>query len=158
MKVWIFIGIIKLLVLTYQDLKNKMWVDDRANFLMAGLTIALVSYYRPSLWFLLFLIGFNITLIALFKKFKVFGDADLNTIAWTFTGFGVIGLGVLVGFMSILALCFIITTAINKFIVKAERVPGYPMFLISFILTIWLFNVWNYDALVYCFNAAQICT
>lgn len=145
MLTWFIIGVLHLLILSYQDIKHNKLVDDRHNWFMAGSTIMLLSHFRHSVKYVLFISVMALTLMYFIKKFKLMGEADTKTILWTFTGFGFIGLWSLIPYLIILSVLYIIQTILNLFVCKIvfkrkiENFPAYPMFLIAFILSYWLF-------------------
>jgi len=92
MLIWFFGGVIALIFLTYQDVKNNCLVDDRRNWYMLGLTTGLFffvgfiySWYYYICLLLLLAIGLGII-----KQFGLMGSADIKTILWSFYGFGLI--------------------------------------------------------------------
>lgn len=145
MLMWFIIGILHLLILSYQDIRHKKLVDDRHNWFMAGATIMLLSQYSHRTRYILFISVMALTLMYFINKFKLMGEADSKTILWTFTGFGFIGLWSLIHYLIVLSILYVFQTTINivlcKFIFKRkiEKFPAYPMFLVAFILSYWLF-------------------
>jgi hypothetical protein len=144
MNYWAFIGIIQLIILTYQDLRNNKLVDDRHNWFMMGLTISLYSHYPHPFWYILVLIFVPMILMVIFQKYKVIGAADTKTILWTFIGFGLINLWILVNYaiwlLAVFLLYFLLAFILKKVTNAQEQkaLPAYPVFLIVFILVSWL--------------------
>ena len=87
---WAFVGLLNLLILTYQDIKNHMIIDDRKNLVMLGLTVSLLSlgYFRS--WYYLALIVVVLLLTNWIGKKQFFGDGDVSAFRWLFLGFGYI--------------------------------------------------------------------
>lgn len=130
---WAFIGTIYLVILSYQDIKNKMLVDDRHNFFMFGLTSSLYFIYKPNIYYSLTLLVLVLALRWFFNKYKVMGEADNNTIIWIFTGFGLVGPYILIDFIFFytLGLCFYM--GFRKLYKIKVATPLYPIILFIFI-------------------------
>ena len=145
MLIWLIIGIIHLLILSYQDIRHKKLVDDRHNWFMTGATIMLLSHFHHSTKYILFISVVALSLMYFIKKFKLMGEADTKTILWTFTGFGFIGLWSLIPYLILLSTLYVFQAAVNfilcKYLFKRKitNFPAYPLFLVSFILSYWLF-------------------
>lgn len=135
MNQYYFLGTLYLLILTYQDIKNKMLVDDRYNYFMLGATIMLYSYYQHTFTYILSLIIIIALLSWFVNKFKLLGSADIKTLSWCFLGLGIIERNMLVFFLLSFMIIQMIYAIINGIWFKQPKVPGYPLFLISFILT-----------------------
>ena len=140
---WSFIGTLYLIYLTYQDYNNKMMVDDRKNFFMMGLTMGLLSLYARNLLYIVFLVGFVVLLTFVFSKYKVMGRADIKTFMWSFFGFGILGVNILIFYL----VCFIFVNTFFyflkvKFFKYYNPVPYYAVFLISFVLTCAIQNLY----------------
>lgn len=142
---WFFLGIIHLLILAYQDVRNKTWVDDRHNWFMMGLTASLYSHYYNKWWFLLIIILIILILTKFINKFKLLGEADSKTILWSFIGFAIMSVYLLfwyaVTFIVIYLFAALIVKLISKYMIKKkiEKYPAYPIFLLSFLITAIIF-------------------
>lgn len=131
---WTWIGTLYLLILTWQDYRNKMWVDDRKNAFMMGATLSLMALFEVWIWYLLALILLMVVFRWYAAKRQVFGEADINTLSWVFMGFGIIGVYSLVVF----AVAFIFGAGIyeggRRFIFKHTKpAPFYIVILVTFI-------------------------
>lgn len=147
---WSILGAIHLFILTYQDIFKKRWVDDRHNYFMIGATMMLLELYNINFWALFGVIITAGLLISYVTKFKVMGAADTKTIGWTFTGFAIISIPVLIKyailFFSLLTTAFIVAYFLKnqkriKIINKRQyKIPLYPVFFAAYIYTIlmWL--------------------
>jgi len=141
MIVWVFFGVFHLLILCYQDIKKKMWVDDRHNWFMYGATASLYFWYNPKWYIILIILFLAFFLGYILKKFKAIGAADKNTITWIFTGFAIISIQSLIIFCLFFLAGYVFQAIINqliwRFVLKQppKNFPAYPLFLITFILT-----------------------
>jgi len=138
---WVFMGVLYLMILTYQDYKNKMLVDDRKNYLMLGATIALISHFKVRFIYMLGLILIIFFIRWIFKKYNTIGDADINSLSWLFLGFGIISPFYLLTFLLIFTLLYILFWGLKKLIFKLLNhlnVPTqfYGVILLSYILTL----------------------
>lgn len=141
---WAIIGSIYLIVLTVQDYKHFMNIDDRFNFFMTGLSISLISHVQRSFWYMLGLIAAILIINFLMKKFKIWGEGDINTISWIFLGFGIVH-------FTYVAYFFIIFSVVAglyyllKYLLFRYKKPTqfYPVILISFIITATIFKFYT---------------
>jgi hypothetical protein len=143
---WLFFGVIKLLILTFQDLFRKRMVDDRLNYFMMGVTVSLYSHYTVRWWFLFVLVAVSIGLSLALHRFKAMGEADLKTILWMFIGFGIINLYLIAWFAIVFIIIYLLYFSIFRLMAlvfkewqSKKKIPGYPIFLISFVFTYWVF-------------------
>lgn len=134
-----FLGAIYLLILTYQDIKHKMLVDDRLNYFMMGVTVTLYYYYHHNIFYILILVILVNALAWLMKQKELMGSADNKTMIWCFLGLGIINRNALIFFLITFLVIQMIYSTINAIWFKQPKIPGYPIFLISFILTWWMF-------------------
>ena len=143
---WFILGTVQLSILTFQDLFNKMLVDDRHNYFMMGATISLISFFRQKWWYILTTIIVIILLSILITRYKLIGSADTKTILWSFVGFAIIDHKFLTIFAIYLIVLLIISSLSYKILVKFKAIkeikhyPAYPSFLGSFIITILTYN------------------
>lgn len=133
---WAIIATIYLIILTYQDYKKKMLVDDRFNYLMMGVTFSLLSHVKRPLWFIFFCLIVIIGMTILFTKVKSVGAADTKTLSWLFYGFCIINISAL-GFYTIIFLASVVLyNAVKLYVFKYKKpTPFYPVILIPFIIT-----------------------
>lgn len=142
---WCLIGVLHLLILSYQDIRHKKIVDSRHNWFMSGVTLSLISHYSNKLSYIFLLTITVLCLMYFIKKFKLMGEADVQTILWSFTGFGFICMWSLVWYIIVLMVLYLFQTIANiilcKYVLKKEitTFPAYPLFLVSFILSYLLF-------------------
>lgn len=119
-----------------------MDIDDRLNYFMMGVTVSLISHYRNPIWYYLGLIA-TIAIIAFFiSRFKLMGDGDVSTIAWLFTGLGLINYWLLVSYLIFFTVILMLEVAlfyIIRHFFKANKAyfPAMPSFLIAFVLVIF---------------------
>jgi len=136
MNYFIFFGFLYLLKLTIEDLKNKMWVDDRLNYFMIGVVATMIFTYDRSIGYILTLIAVNLLLMFFIDKRKLMGEADTKTILWSFTGYGMINPVLLMIYVIVFIFCIVVSCITTKLLKKKLiKFPAYPSFFISFIVT-----------------------
>jgi len=141
---WVFIGIIYLAILTYQDYKHKMLVDDRFNYFMMGITISLISHIKRPLWIFIVYIIVLIMLYQFLDKNKALGGADLKTISWMFLGYLIINPFFLMVFAAILCTAALLVILLKKFVFKINHpTPFYGVLFIIFIFSNYLFKLYG---------------
>jgi len=144
---WVYIGILYLILLTYQDYKNNMMIDDRYNYFMFGFTIALFQYYDVHWWYILIIMALAIGLGIFIGFTKAMGRGDIKTILWSFVGFGLISLHALIGYLICFLGIFIFHYLIARLFMallgmkKNVKTQGYPILLISFVLNSFIFSL-----------------
>lgn len=130
---WQYFGCLHLVILSIMDIWKKGWVDDRHNWMMSGITITLYTIQRRPLWYILVTIALIIGLNYGLKKFKVLGEADVNTISWIFIGYMIINSDLLVGFFLIWGFTTLAYFILKRYIFRIKTpVPYYTVLLISF--------------------------
>lgn len=130
---WYFIGTLYLLLLTYKDIKNKMLVDDRHNYMMNGLTLSLVFILKRKILYILLVLIIIILVGYIWKRFKALGDADIHSLGWIFYGYSVINLQYLITFSIIFIIILILYNILKLFILKTKKpTPFYIVILLSF--------------------------
>lgn len=134
---WAIMGTINLLILTYQDYKHKMMVDDRKNFFMLGASVGLLFIMPLALWYKFAIIGLMVSLGFYMHRFKTLGEADIKTIGWIVLGFGMLGLWKLIAFFLVFLVFTAIYSVIKYRIFKYTKLatPFYGVLLASFIVT-----------------------
>lgn len=139
---WAYIGTFYLLWMTWQDYRNNMTVDDRKNYFMMGVSIALISWYTHSIFYLLGLALVIFLFNLLGKKYVVMGEADLSCLSWLIMGLGIIDLVVLLIFIMILSVMVFIFIFFKWFVFKRkdEPVPFFGVILICYIVNMFLFG------------------
>ena len=143
MVLWAAFGTFALILLTWQDYRNKMVVDDRRNWFMMGLSLGLIYIFRHSLWYMVLVAGLAIGLRIIFLITRPFGEADVNTFFWTFLGFGFINIGFLVWYLVILlGLTAIFSLFKRLFFRHKGKMPYYGVLLLSFVSACWLLGLY----------------
>lgn len=147
---WFFIAALNLCILTYQDYKNKMLVDDRINSFLYGLTLALPVYLHKQFLFIILLFALTLCLRWIFLKFMVLGEADINALNWIFFGLGIVNIYTLTWFTGIFifitALYYFFKWSLFKIPAKTET-PYFIVILLAFLITwIWFtpFFSWTF--------------
>lgn len=137
---WSYLGIIYLIILTVQDYRNNMKIDDRKNYFMMGLTISLISHSPVAWWYILALVAVSGVFTYLIKKSNIVGKGDVNTILWVFFGYALLGMNVLIVFAGVFFIVTLLHTLARIYIFKyTGPFPFYPVILITFLTTNTIF-------------------
>lgn len=140
---WALFGTLYLIFLTYKDYTNNMNVDDRYNYLMFGLSISLYSHFKNRFIYILAIIIILSILYIYIKKFKLIGEADINTISWIFLGYAIISPYKLLGWFFFFTICALFYTIMKKYVFKIDRAtPFYGVLLICFATSNFLMGVY----------------
>lgn len=136
---WLISGTLALILLTYQDIKHNMVVDDRRNYFLQGLTFALLGIYTKSLLWLIGIIVITIFTIIVYgfahKKDWV-GSADVNTFSWVVMGLTICNPMATVFFFISLLVITLLTISIITIVKYKEPLPFYPNIMAAWILTL----------------------
>lgn len=128
-------GTIYLLILTYQDIKHRMRIDDRKNYFMLGISISLYSHFTRSIWFVLFIIGLWLLFTRFVKRLNVFGEGDVNAFYWIFIGLSIINPFNVIWFLCCLIFLTILYLLFKKYVLRTRKpTPYFIVILFSFIL------------------------
>lgn len=136
---WVWIGSIYLAILTFKDFSNNMLVDDRHNYMMFGITLGVLFQLRKGFLGVLLLFLVVMALGWVLGKTKALGEADIKSIGWIWIGLGIQSYGYLIWWCII----FLGTMMLHYFFARIlfkykEKVPFYPVILISFVLNAML--------------------
>ena len=135
-KYWAYFATLYLFLLTYQDYKNNMMVDDRRNYLMMGITISLITHVPRPLWYIVFLALVLLLLGFFMRKTEAIGEADIKTLSWIFFGFGLINVFFLSTFAAIFVIMTFIYFSLKKYLLRTtQKTPFYIVIMLSFIVT-----------------------
>lgn len=133
---WFWLGTTYLLILTWQDYKNKTWVDDRRNWFMLGISVSLISHVPSTLFYKLGLALVLSILYMFMKKVKAVGEADINSISWIFLGFGLIDVFYLLFFAAVFAVLTLIFIFLKQRVLRIySPVAYYGVILLAFVFT-----------------------
>lgn len=145
---WTWIGTFYLVLLTWQDFRNNMLVDDRKNYFMYGLTLSLLSHVDRGLIYVLTIVIVSVGLNIVLSKMSFFGEADVNTFSWVIFGFGLLNpyyLGTWLVLTVILTILYrggaLVATKILS-IPRTAHLPYYIVILLSFAVTSWLVQLY----------------
>ena len=140
---WAWIGTIYLIMLTWQDYKNGMMVDDRKNYFMMGASFMLFSHFSRPLWYFILVIS----IVMIFNWFqtkymqKFIGKGDISAISWILLGYSILDLFYpaifmiyLIGTIFVMYVTILVFKKITK---RTEQipVPFFAIFLLTFIAT-----------------------
>lgn len=139
-------GILYLGILSYQDVFKKRIVDDRFNYMMMGATVPLYFLFHASFLYILTLLALSVGLSYGLRKLKVIGDGDTKTIVWSFMGWGVLGLPLLITYILIfvglylfnVACLFTLNKCLKNFHKDRFKFPLFPTFWMSFVVVVVL--------------------
>lgn len=131
---WLIFATINLLWQTYKDVKTN-YIDERSNYYMMGLTIALGSLYAVAWYEYVIFIGLSLAAGILLTKYKIFGDGDYSAV-WIFFGFFFLGYNYLVFSLWLLPLLIGVILVWKRFTKQEfDEYPFYAVFLVIFIAT-----------------------
>jgi hypothetical protein len=120
-----------------------MMVDDRHNYFMSGITIAILIISKKTLWYLIFIIILIMVIGYSYRKFKAFGEADINAIQWIFLGMASFNFFYLLVFIVTLAILGLIYTFLKCNVFKYEgKTPYFGVILLSFIVVAAFFGLY----------------
>lgn len=138
-----FIGTLYLIILTWQDYKHKMTIDDRHNYFMMGIALSLMSHFKHNIWYILGLMAFTIIINIALKKSKSLGGADISTLSWVFWGLGYIGIRYLFTFLIFLTIATIFYGFMKTQVFKYKgQTPFYYVLLVSFWFNAFYFGLY----------------
>jgi hypothetical protein len=132
---WAVSGLVYLLYLTFFDLKNNMRVDARPNYVMVGMTFALVGGSGYSWWLTLLIVagGFLFWRVASVLLYRLVGRADVVSISWVWFGLALIDLWAPLYFVLFLFLSAVVTSFLRKRILRVPKAPFFPAILASYV-------------------------
>lgn len=124
-----FIGCLDLLLMTIQDLRTG-FIDDRYNYVMMGLVLAMYFVSgRPFIYLVAVLI---IAVCFPLATKKVFAAGDIGVLTWMLIGLGILGPTFLYLFFIIFPICLSIHTFFRVLFGIKEKVPGLPILAATF--------------------------
>lgn len=133
---WAYIGTFYLCLLTWQDYRENRLVDDRRNWFMAGVSVSLISHVYTSFGYKLALTIILTILYVFLRKVKAIGEADINTIAWVFLGFGLINPYNLLFFVVVFAILTVLFMVFKNYLFKIEHpIQYYGVITTCFVFT-----------------------
>ncbi len=140
---WAWFGTLYLIILTYQDFKHNMEIDDRKNYFMMGVTMSLISHVSQKIWYLLFLIAIITALLLFCKKYKIFGEGYISSFVLIFLGIGIISLCYLVTFLIIFLISSVLYIGLAKIIMKGnKRIPFFGAILVIYAASMFIFGLY----------------
>lgn len=134
---WAWIATLYLIILTWQDHKRNMRVDDRLNYLMMGVTFSLLSHISRPLWYVLVLFLIVVMLNKVIIKFGL-GNGDAKTLAWIFYGLGIFGTFAFLWYGLIFIVLTLVYHVVKKYVYKIDLstpTPYYWVLLLCFVFT-----------------------
>jgi len=140
---WCVAALIYLLVLTYQDVKNKGWVDDRHNFFMWGLSVGLIPLLGRGLVYSLIVVVVGVLIGFLLLRYakEYLGEADSATIRWLFTGMMLVSGAYFIVFLMVFFVFTLLWTVLKRYLVgRSAWSPFYPVIAGSFFVSSLLYG------------------
>jgi len=134
---WSGFAIFYLLWLTWQDVTQKCYVDDRKNYFMMGLTISLYSHFPHPFVHIVLILAVVLGFYWAASNYKIVGEADIKTLGWILLGLAIVGFSSLIFFGVVFAVltCFYVVLAR---LYRARRVPFYPVITAAFLVVVIL--------------------
>jgi hypothetical protein len=134
---WAFIGLIDLLILTWQDYTNNRLIDDRLNFFMFGVSYSLITHFKHAwYYYIILLISIMIFLYYIDKK-QLMGKGDTSALRWILYGFGIINIIYLFYYLIGFFITWIGFYLIMKYIYKETgKTQGLLILLIPFAIMV----------------------
>lgn len=146
---WAFLGTFYLLLLTYQDYKNNMLVDERRNYFMMGVTVMLLPVLNRSFWYVIFSVIVVYFMGRFLNKYKVIGLGDVQALGWMFAGFLWLSVGYFVLFVMVFLFCYALWFLFGSVYARllnirfaSLKLPFFGVLTISFVITCLLFNLY----------------
>lgn len=145
---WAGIGTFYLLLLSIQDFRNNMMIDDRKNYLMMGLSLGLIYFFPQPIYYILALLVIVFLLTWFLKKLQVFGVGDLHSLAWVFYGFGIVNIVALIYFCVFLVILTLFYELLKNYLFKHPgRWPFMYVILIDFVMVCLWFGLYSMGVL-----------
>lgn len=139
---WFWLGTIYIIIMTWQDYKNNMKIDDRLNYFMLGSTVSIISHVKNTLLYQLALAIVLAGLYVLIRRIKPLGEGDINTFSWVFLGYGLVSpfhLGVWSG---VFCLTTVIYLLLKNYLFKyTQPIQFYGVILTAWVLTGFLLGM-----------------
>lgn len=138
---WLFVGSFALVLLTIQDVFNKMVVDERRNYFLQGVTFALLGVYTKSLLWLLGVLAISIIVLVGYgyaTKKGWIGSADVSALTWITTGLMVYNPVAVAFFYAALIMSSIVGYSVKATFKYKSALPYLPNILTAWILTLLL--------------------
>ena len=150
---WIYLATIYLTIMTWQDYKNKMWVDDRYNFLMVGVTLSLYSHFRHRFLYVLLVVVLCLFWYWFMRLFvKEIGEADVKALSWIMWGFLIISYVLAFWFLLVFLFTYLVYAGVKELIlrygrfhflpIKSKTTPFFGVILLSFVTFCIIFGLY----------------
>lgn len=140
---WAWLGTIYLAILTYQDYTNDMWIDERKNYFMYGITFSLLSHVHRSIWYTLSIVVFVMIFNYFGNKLDGFGEGDIQALNWVFFGFGFLNpvwLGIYVLILSLYTGIYLFFK--HKVFKVSKPTPFFSILLLAFFTGCFWFQIY----------------
>lgn len=131
---WAWSGTLYLIFLTYKDFKDKRVINDRHNYVMLGLSIALLSHIHRPLWYMLSIMVILLSLHYYLRKFNLIGGADITAISWIFLGNSILGATYAAWWFIFFSIGTSFYTFVKGRLKIKENTPFFPVLLSTFFI------------------------
>lgn len=141
---WAYFGTFYLGWLTYQDYTQNMSVDDRKNYFMLGLSLALLSHFSRSIWYILSITILGFFFRYMYKKYfeSAIGEGDVSALSWIFLGLAIVNPFSLLFFIILFGVLTGMYLFLKLRVFKYSKpLPFFGVILLSFIVNnaLWAF-------------------
>jgi len=123
---------------TFRDVKTKE-IDSRFNYLAIGAILMFIAYFQPSFWIIIVSIIVSSLTVFVFRWKGFFASGDLEAISWVVFTLGLFDYWKMIVFLIMLTLFYAFGLVMIKITKQGNRLPGYPMILGSFLITLLTF-------------------
>ena len=133
---WAFLGTLYLIIYTIELFRKKCIIDERKQYFMMGLSVALYNFIHYDLWFMFVILGVIILLNIILSYKNYLFQVDIVAISWIFTGIIIINMFYILWFLIIFLTLGVIYLGLKQFVFKTEqkKIYIYPCILLSFII------------------------
>jgi hypothetical protein len=136
---WFGLGIIYLIILTYQDFKKKE-ISEKFNFFMMGASLMLVEESTYGVLYLLTISLISGFIPSILTYFKAFNPNEGTGIMWLFMGFGFASYIALGTFLAIFTIAKLLSLILSRIAIHALKgqykpLPSYHIILLAYIIT-----------------------
>jgi len=137
---WFIMAGVYLLFLSIMDVRNKMRVDARPNYVMVGLTFGLLPLVDVGFWFVVGVLAGVFFFHWFLKRFfkHVFGNADIVALSWLWLGFVLIDPVLCLILFAFLFFCVLVVFLLKR-VYSLDKMPFLPAIFASFAATTFIY-------------------
>lgn len=141
---WVASAFIILIYLSWQDIKRDCWIDSRYNYFMFGMTASLIYVLDRNFLYCLQVILIAFIMLFLLKSVNLFGAGDIETLAWVYSGIGLISLMNLAYFFILSSAIGIVYVMSLLYLSKKDKEAYLPIIFLAFLLNSLYFKYWTF--------------